>query len=203
MTDGQRESWDRLYKKKGELWSRKHDDWFLVRDDESVLDLGCSTGKSIDGLKGRITGVDFSVTALKSARQGYPSADFVASDMSRLPFKNDSFDLVRASYIFGHSDEIGIRTAIDEISRVLSTSGRLAIEVFTTRDGRCGRGNLVTRNTYRDGDGIVQRYFEPPEIEDLFYRFEKQQLEIVEWDQRIGPKLDMRRSAIRAIFRKR
>lgn len=203
MIDGQRESWDRIYGRKGELWSRKHDDWFPVRDDESVLDLGCGTGKSIDSLKGRIVGVDFSATALKSARRRHPSVDFVASDVCRLPFKNDSFDLVRASYIFGHLDEGGIRMAIEEVSRVLSASGRLAVEAFTTRDGRFGRGEPIARNTYRDGDGIAQRYFEPSEVETLFHRFEKQQLETIEWSQRIGPKSELRRSVIRAVFRKR
>lgn len=119
-----------------------------------------------------------------------------------MPFINGSFNLVRASYVFGHLDEAHIHTVVDEISRVMTRGGRLAIEVFSVRDGRCDKGEKIADNTYLDGEGIIHRFFELREVENLFSRFEKQDIELVEWNQRIGPKSILRRSVIRAIFRK-
>jgi|YelNatPaOPRAMG01_1025707.scaffolds.fasta_scaffold05872_6 ubiquinone/menaquinone biosynthesis C-methylase UbiE len=203
MTDMQREVWERLYARKGELWSRRYDDWIQSRDDESVLDIGCGSGKSIYGVKGEIVGIDYSLNALRIARQRFGSSCLVCGDASRLPFRDESFDLVRASYVLGHLDEACLARTIREISRVMKESGRLAVEVFSVRDGRCGRGRPVARNTYLDGDGITQRYFEPFELEELFSGFTTERLETVEWEQDIGPRKTMRRSAIRAILRKR
>ncbi|MEM2838814.1 MAG: class I SAM-dependent methyltransferase [Thermoplasmata archaeon] len=202
MSNDQREVWDKLYERKGELWSRKHDDWLESLDGESVLDLGCGTGKSIDGLKGHIVGVDHSLAALRLSKRRYESVDFLAADSARLPFKDDSFDLIRSSYLFGHLDERRIADTINEISRVLKKSGRLAVEVFSVNDERSGRGRPVSKNTYCDGDGILKRYFEPSEIDDMFSDFTKERLEIVDWKQRAGPRKELKRSTIRAIFRK-
>jgi len=202
MSNEQRETWDKLYDRKGELWSRKYDDWFLSADSGLLLDLGCGTGKSIDGLRGCIVGVDHSLTALRLSKRRHESVDFLAADSSKLPFRDDSFDLIRAFYLFGHLDERGIADTISEISRVLKKSGRLAIEVFSVHDERSGRGRLISRNTYRDGEGITRRYFEPSEIAEMFRDFTRERLETVEWKQRAGPGKELKRSAIRAIFRK-
>lgn len=147
-------------------------------------------------------GVDFSVSALGIARRKHPFADFVMAEAARLPFRNGSFNLVRASYVFGHLDEAHAHPVMDEILRVMTSRGRLAIEVFSVRDGRCGKGERIAKNTYRDEEGIIHRFFELREVENLFSRFEKQDIELVEWYQRIGPRSKLRRSVVRAILRK-
>jgi len=198
----QRDAWEEAYKKKGELWSRKHEDWFQTEENELILDLGSGTGKSLEGLIGRIVSLDFSPIALKIAKGKSESTDFVCADSTKLPFRDDAFDFARASFIFGHLDEKGIIDTSMELSRVLKINSRLAFEVFSVSDGRYGRGSKIGKNTYRNGDGIIQRYFDISEIEPLFKGFKMEHLGLVEWKQKIGPKDELKRSVIRAIFRK-
>lgn len=202
MKDERRESWEEIYDKKGELWSRKHEDWLPTGENELILDLGSGTGKSIEGLKGRIVSLDFSMTALRIARKKLSHADFICADSRRLPFISETFDSVRAFYVIGHLDEQGIADTIEELSRIMKNNGRLAFEAFSVSDGRCGNGEPLGKNTFIDGDGIAQRYFDIAEIEPLFKGLNMEHLGLVEWKQRIGPREKLKRSVIRAIFRK-
>lgn len=100
-----------------------------LRDGDSLLDLGCGNGRVYEFLqKGekdvRYTGLDFSEKLIEQGRKKYPDAAFVVSDMTELPFKEESFDHVWAIASFHHLPTRELRKrCLDEIQRVLKPGG--------------------------------------------------------------------------------
>ena len=50
------------------------------------------------------------------------------ADMSKLPYDDNSFDAIYAYHVISHTDSVGIKRIINEISRVLRIGG----EIFLT-----------------------------------------------------------------------
>jgi len=76
-----------------------------------VLDVGC--GKNIISKKPYVLGCDF-----------YPVVrDSVGASAERLPFKNETFDLVVSAHCLEHS--VNVRKVIEEWARVVKKNGRL------------------------------------------------------------------------------
>jgi len=202
MSEEQRLAWDRKYSTQGAVWSRTHDDWFETADGERVLDLGCGSGKSSASLRGDLVSVDFSMAALRTMRASVPEASAICCDVCALPFADSSFDFVRASFLLGHLSPEERSSAIGEMSRVLRRDGRIAIEVFSTRDGRLLRkgGDAVT--SVECEDGLRHAYFQEEDIRAALSSFSSVSLSEERWSQRIGPRESMQRSIIRAIARR-
>jgi ubiquinone/menaquinone biosynthesis C-methylase UbiE len=85
----------------------------------SILDVGCGNGYISDiisrSLNVRVIGCDLDKNRLKTARNRFHQ-DVVVADISRLPFKDGSFDTVLAMEILEH-----VRNpddALDELERV-------------------------------------------------------------------------------------
>ena len=111
---------------------------------DHILDVGCGPGTITVGFtkyasEGKVVGVDLSSEVLEKARaiaskggHGKCSITFEQGNiLERLPFPNDSFDVVYASQLFGHLHlpEKPLQ-ALAEIRRVMKPKGILAI-----RDG--------------------------------------------------------------------
>lgn len=111
----------------------------LERPDAVVLDLCCGTGDLAFSLarhaKARIIGADFSHTMLVRAQQkavgvnGPAPVPFVEADALRLPFADQSFDLVTTA--FGFRNLANYEDGLREVFRVLKPGGSLAILEFT------------------------------------------------------------------------
>ncbi len=113
--------------------------------DEKVLDVGCGRGLLLIGAakrltSGKATGVDVwseedlsgnSADAVRANAKAEGVADKVRlddADARKLPFANDSFDVVLSSLaIHNMDDSDDRRQAIAEIVRVLKPGGRLAV----------------------------------------------------------------------------
>jgi SAM-dependent methyltransferase len=126
------------------VWERLLDGLGL-RGDEQVLDLGCGRGAVLMLAARRLTtgkaiGVDLwrradqsgnapEATMRNAAAEGV--ADRVetrSADMTRLPFADESFDLVLSNVaIHNVKDQAGRNKVIDEAVRVLRPGGRLLI----------------------------------------------------------------------------
>ena len=100
-----------------------------------VLEAGC--GLATDGLQfaragARYTGVDFSPTALELARRRFEAegrdGEFVAGSITRLPFPDESFDLVYSNGVIHHLPETA--AAVAEFHRVLRPGGRAVVMVY-------------------------------------------------------------------------
>jgi demethylmenaquinone methyltransferase/2-methoxy-6-polyprenyl-1,4-benzoquinol methylase len=166
----------------------------LERGDAKVLDLCCGTGDLAFALsrrgKARVWGADFAHTMLVRARAKAAEASaenrpraipFVESDALRLPFADESFDLVTAA--FGFRNLANYQAGLREIRRVLKSGGMIAILEFTEpKPGWFGdlyrwyfREVLPRIGAMISGDkaaysylpNSVARFFQPAELAEL------------------------------------
>lgn len=111
--------------------------WLKLSSSDLILDLCCGTGRHSRALLKKqlhVVGFDLSTTLLTHAVQETEKEGlvlpFVHGDMRRLPFVNQSFDVVVNLFTsFGYftKDEDNLRV-LTEIARVLKPRGRMIID---------------------------------------------------------------------------
>jgi arsenite methyltransferase len=120
---------------------------------ERVLDLGCGAGTDslvaaqMVGAAGRVTGIDMTVEMLAKARaaaaeMAVPNVEFVEAEAERLPFPDESFDVLISN---GVIDLIPDKDAVFvEIYRVLRPGGRMQVADVTIQNpvSEEGRRNI-------------------------------------------------------------
>ncbi|HEY0474662.1 MAG TPA: class I SAM-dependent methyltransferase [Kribbella sp.] len=140
----------------------------LVPDNGHVLDVGTGPGVLLVEIARlrpdlRITGLDLSADMIAAARtnlrQFGDRADVHVGDVTRLPFEDDSFDLVVTSLSAHHWDKP--RAAVPEIARVLRPGGRFSVYDFSfapydeldaaARDASVFTGQAVRHQRIRTG----------------------------------------------------
>lgn len=103
--------------------------------DQDVLEAGC--GIATDGAQfarggARYTGIDFSPTAIRLARQRFETQGlggrFVPGSITELPFDDSSFDLVYSMGVIHHLPDT--ERAVSEFHRVLRPGGRAIVMVY-------------------------------------------------------------------------
>ena len=104
----------------------------LIREGESVLDVGCGAGVSYEvlmsaGPASGYVGVDSSEPSIEIARELYPTGDFRVGNGTALTtqFAAESFDVVIVRHVLEHLP--GFELAMDQATAV---SRRLAVFVF-------------------------------------------------------------------------
>ncbi|CAN5313028.1 bifunctional demethylmenaquinone methyltransferase/2-methoxy-6-polyprenyl-1,4-benzoquinol methylase UbiE [soil metagenome] len=123
------------------LWRKKVVRMAATGREENVLDLACGTGDLAIELRKamkpdcRIVGADFTHEMLEKAVTKTPknpgaSLTWVEADGLRLPFADETFDLVTIG--FGIRNMASLDGALLEMGRVLRPGGRLAILECTT-----------------------------------------------------------------------
>ncbi|HWH59200.1 MAG TPA: bifunctional demethylmenaquinone methyltransferase/2-methoxy-6-polyprenyl-1,4-benzoquinol methylase UbiE [Terriglobales bacterium] len=176
------------------LWWRRTARTFrhiLSREGARALDLCCGTGDMAFALRkqGRaatITGADFSHAMLVRARGKTTSASaitWIESDALRLPFPDNSFDLVTSA--FGFRNLADYDAGLREIFRVLRSGGECGILDFSEPGGIVGKaynvyfksvlpriGKLISGNNgaYAYLPASVKRFPSPPELIDRMGR---------------------------------
>lgn len=129
--------------------------WTMGRlaEGERVLDLGSGAGTDsliaaqMVGPQGKVTGVDMTQQMLDKARaaaseMGATNVEFVEAEAERLPFADESFDVVISN---GVIDLIPDKDAVfSELHRVLTPGGRLQVADVTIQNpvSEEGRRNI-------------------------------------------------------------
>jgi SAM-dependent methyltransferase len=93
-----------------------------------ILDAGCGSGRTLDDLarRGTVSGADASEAAVQLARaRGHE--DVRLAPVERLPWPEDTFDLVTCLDVVEHTDDD--RRALRELRRVTRAGGRLLVTV--------------------------------------------------------------------------
>lgn len=111
------------------LWDDLKDLKHFTHTGDAVLDLGCGNGRlyqMFSDLSIAYTGVDQSEGLIEKARQKFPGANFVVSNMVTLPFGDESFDVLYSIASFHHlpNDELRLQT-LKEMKRVLKPGGKI------------------------------------------------------------------------------
>ncbi|MBN1502703.1 class I SAM-dependent methyltransferase [Candidatus Woesearchaeota archaeon] len=89
-----------------------------------LLDIGCGSGTHIKEYvkKGaEVEGIDISETMVELARQKLPKVNFKIGSISKLPYKEDEFDIVTASLTMNYVPDLN--KAFSEVNRIMKKGG--------------------------------------------------------------------------------
>lgn len=97
----------------------------LSRKASKILDAGCGEGSRLNYFAGNRVGygVDISKKAISLAKRNFPKHKFINSDVNKLPFPDNTFDLVYSAYVLEHT--IHPEKFVDEMLRVTSHGGHI------------------------------------------------------------------------------
>jgi len=95
-----------------------------------ILDLCCGTGHLYNELSslGQYAGLDFAPSMIKHCKSKYPNGEFVLGNAEKMPFPDNSFDVVICFWSFHHF--VYPQEVLDEIKRVLKPTGFVLIVTF-------------------------------------------------------------------------
>jgi demethylmenaquinone methyltransferase / 2-methoxy-6-polyprenyl-1,4-benzoquinol methylase len=93
-----------------------------------ILDLAAGTGASSVKLReagAEVVSCDFSVGMLRVGKRRNPELDLIAGDALKLPFADDTFDVVTISWALRNVNDVTV--ALREMLRVTRPGGRLVV----------------------------------------------------------------------------
>jgi ubiquinone/menaquinone biosynthesis C-methylase UbiE len=113
----------------------------LKSSEVAILEVGCGNGSNLwfaarEGF--RTAGIDGSKTAIEYARNWFHreglNGNFHVGNFARLPFADESFDLVIDRAALSFANDATAAATLNEIRRVMRSGGRL---MFTPYSDRC------------------------------------------------------------------
>jgi SAM-dependent methyltransferase len=128
-----------------------------------TIDVACGTGFLTRHLPGEVVGLDQSENMLAVAQEQVPGAQLVQGDALALPFPNDSFERVFASYFYCHLEE-------SERHLLLAEARRVAPElvIVASRWDEDDPRERWEERALNDGSRweVYKRVFEPEQLAD-------------------------------------
>ena len=146
-------------------WSNVMTDLASITSGQRVLDVACGTGvlacaaAKQTGPSGKIIGLDVNQEMLAVARSKAAPVEWCQGQAESLPFADESFDAVVSQFGFMFFDDQ--RTALQEMMRVLSPGGQLAVAVCDAIDHSPGYAVLAELLQRLFGDTIAQAFRAP------------------------------------------
>jgi ubiquinone/menaquinone biosynthesis C-methylase UbiE len=199
-------AWNEHYRRHGEAW-RGITKINIDLKGKRVLELGCGTGKTLKAILQRqpagVIAVDFSEVAVRIAEKkfskelaaGNCKLKVVRADCAKLPFENNSFNIIFCHHTLGAMQIKERGRCIAEMERVLVKGGKLLFEDFAVGDLR-EKGVEIEKNTFQKKNGIIQHFFTAGEVRGLFSRFKKVRASRRAEKVRLGKKMVLRAEII-------
>ncbi|MCP4188582.1 MAG: malonyl-ACP O-methyltransferase BioC [Gammaproteobacteria bacterium] len=109
---------------------------YIRHQPHSIIDIGCGTGKAIEGLrkqypKGKITCMDLAFSMLRESRSQFgllSKKRLVNGDMERLPFAGNSFDLLFSNLALQWANDLP--ATLEDMARIGRAQGLLMFATF-------------------------------------------------------------------------
>ncbi|MBU4266845.1 MAG: class I SAM-dependent methyltransferase [Candidatus Altiarchaeales archaeon] len=178
--------WDTIHKEK---WSNVNEEPdpevvklipILMRNGaRDVLDLGSGAGRNTLYLAKNgfnVSALDISEVALERLKEKDSSIERVHGGMNSVPLDDSSLDFVLCTRVIQHGIMQEIRTAANEIKRVLRPGGLVFIIVPSTKDPAFSTGREIEKNTKVDIDrpdgNMPHHFFTREDFDDIFPDFE-------------------------------
>jgi SAM-dependent methyltransferase len=140
----------------------------------SFLDVGSNWGRwTIAAARQgyRAIGMDVSLSAARAgrrvARQLGVEAGFVVADARHMPFQDRTFDVCFSFSVLQHFEKDLARQAVEEMSRVANTGGRLLVQMANRR-GLLQRINQARQALARNRSPFRVHYWTPRELQAMF-----------------------------------
>lgn len=196
MTNKNIEIWENIYAKglsnleyPNEMFVRIFNRYYLDSDINKVLDYGFGTGANLMHMAKRnceVFGVEVSQSAVdlvenKLENNGLNATLFKLSD-NKLPFDENSFDMVVAWQVLVYNNVASFKEAMEEITRVLKPGGTFIATMTATGDishinsEKIGDYEYTSKVPGQEGATCII-----VEKNDLKYFFENKELEIGEY----------------------
>jgi len=132
-------------------WAPQLADAAAIASGDRVLDVGCGTGVVARealarvGSTGRVTGLDVNDSMLSVARHKCPAIDWRQGDVVKLPFDDESFDVVVSQFMLMFVADR--EAALKEMWRVLAPGGRMAVAIWSDSQAYATLADIARRNT--------------------------------------------------------
>jgi len=183
--------WEPVYKKEGDLYKdvqpkiKKYAKIFKKNKYETVLDLGCGTGRNtiylaqqgffVYALDASKTGV--AITRKKAQELRLTRIKYKVADMRKTSYPDNYFDAIVCIFVLSHGLLKDNEDAVNEIYRILKPEGMLVTEFMSVKDKTCGKGKKIEENTYlggmEDDPHMMHHYFTKEEIKRTLSKFTK------------------------------
>lgn len=105
----------------------------LKESGKTILDIPCGTGILSSKLQEngyKITLADASMRMIKKSQKKVEGSNVISSDITNLPFKDNSFDATITLRLFQHYPKEDISRFLDELRRVVRPTGRIIFDTF-------------------------------------------------------------------------
>jgi ubiquinone/menaquinone biosynthesis C-methylase UbiE len=142
---------------------------------KKVLDLGCGTGRGIKHLydfkAAEVYGADVSKNMLQIAKKKFKTTNFVLADADKLPFEDESFDVVTGLFLIVHIGDL--RKTFDEVYRVLKTGGVFILSNINQRKPpklKVEKDEVIIESFYHMPKHVISA------LEDSFFEIESDEL---------------------------
>lgn len=125
------------------LWKSFYHFLKYVKDGSHILDAGCGNGRLsvlFEGKGVNYIGMDNNPELLSIAKNRYPNKTFVLGDMLKIPFEENSFDIIFCIAAYHHIPTIALRKrGLEEFSRALKKNGCFILTVWDCFYGKYRR----------------------------------------------------------------
>ncbi len=116
----------------------------------TLLDLGCGSGRNMEYNDYNFYGIDNCINFINIANK--KNLNVLLSDMTKIPFNNNTFDGIIIIASFHHLSTIERRQkCLQELNRTLNKTGKILLSIWSINQSH----NKKLNNKFNYGDNIV------------------------------------------------